>query len=291
MPNDPEGKPPVNGEGEGSTQSSNGQIDSIRVKLPQFWPTNPDTWFIQAEAQFQAYRITKDETKYCLVITALPPEACDSIIDILSDPPATNRYDSLKTELIKRHSVSEEKRLESLITKTDIGDRRPSELLRSMKQLAGQTFNDSIIKTLWLRKLPQTIHAVLVAVGDKPTTELADIADKIFETQQNTSLFAISNTNDPSARNTDTNDFNERLDRIEAVISRLDFSDNTKVSKFRQSKLNSSNRYRSADRNAKNRRSRSTSSNAQRECWYHRRFGNRARNCRCITKTEKNSPN
>lgn len=277
----------INPATDGYNTISEGRIDSVRVRLPPFWPQNPATWFIQAEAQFQAYRITNEDTKYCLTIGALPPESCDSIIDILSNPPDTERYKSVKSALIKRHSISETKRLETLIAKTDIGDRSPSELLRSMRQMAGQTFNESIIKNLWLRKLPQVIHVALVAVGDKPLNELAEVADKIHEAQQNATVFAIAgtnaNVNDSARRNIGESDFDARLSRIEAMIAKIDVSHRHRRERgpFRRRSSNRNNRPRSI----------STSSTTQTLCWYHRRFGDKATKCRCPTKSNKNNPN
>ncbi|XP_055387951.1 uncharacterized protein LOC129616354 [Condylostylus longicornis] len=171
------------------------EVDSVRVRLPPFWSANPATWFIQAEAQFTVYRITSSDTKYCLTVSALPPDTLDSVIDILNNPPSSQPYETLKGALIERHSLSEIKKLESLLDREDIGDRRPSEVFRSMRMLACSSFNESIIRNLWLRRLPRNIYITLLAVCDKPMNELTSLADKIYEASQSALLNAVSKTN------------------------------------------------------------------------------------------------
>ena len=47
-------------------------IQSISLKLPQFWPDSAKIWFQQAESQFAIRNITAEQTKYHHVVAALP---------------------------------------------------------------------------------------------------------------------------------------------------------------------------------------------------------------------------
>ena len=41
-----------------------GQQNATAVKLPDFWTTNEEIWFHQADAQIALKHIISDETKY-----------------------------------------------------------------------------------------------------------------------------------------------------------------------------------------------------------------------------------
>ena len=49
-------------------------IGAVNVKIPPFWPTNPQVWFSQVEAQFTTQGITQQGTKndYILASLAIP---------------------------------------------------------------------------------------------------------------------------------------------------------------------------------------------------------------------------
>ena len=54
--------------------------NSVAVKLPTFWISDSDLWFLQTEAVFanRQPRVTRDETKFNYVVMALPQEALNS---------------------------------------------------------------------------------------------------------------------------------------------------------------------------------------------------------------------
>ena len=76
------------------------------VKLPPFWASNPQLWFIQTEIQFAIHKVTTDVTKYCLTVAALPAEACETVFDFLMKPPEVDKYETLKTAIISRHTLT-----------------------------------------------------------------------------------------------------------------------------------------------------------------------------------------
>ena len=81
----------------------NNTISSL--KLPSFWISCQETWFIQTEMQFDIKQIVDDTIKYQNVIVALPQEVITKILDILHNPPITNKYEFIKRVLCERFSL------------------------------------------------------------------------------------------------------------------------------------------------------------------------------------------
>nr|VZI46868.1 unnamed protein product [Spirometra erinaceieuropaei] len=106
--------------------------------------------------------------------------------DIIDCQPTEAPYTALIEALISRISLSTQKRLQSLISEEDLGGRKPTQLLRSLEQLAdGQKLNASIFKQLFLQRLPPSVQAILAPNIPSSTVQmLADTANVIIEYYQ-----------------------------------------------------------------------------------------------------------
>lgn len=107
-------------------------INRVSIKVPPFWKENATIWFKQLESQFLNSGITADATKYHTVVGNIETEILSQVSDIIISPPTINAYDTLKSRLIDVFSDSEERKLKKLLQDLDLGDKRPSVLLREM---------------------------------------------------------------------------------------------------------------------------------------------------------------
>ncbi|XP_041467686.1 uncharacterized protein LOC121418049 [Lytechinus variegatus] len=259
----------------------------VSVKLPPFWPDDPVLWFAQVEAQFSTRGITSEKTMYHYVVSSLQPEYAAAVRDLLVSPPSTNPYQVLKSELTKRTSVSEQKRLNQLLIAEELGDRSPTQLLRRMEQLlGGKELEVSIFRQLFLQRLPNQVQTVLAPCSDSMTiTQLAEMADKIIEVSSpSTSGLPISNvtTSDPSPS---TRSDPEEFKRLSSQVQQLTLQVQSLTKVLHQDRGRSStrssrrNRSRSRSRGNNPKGARQFDTHAGGECWYHWQFGKDAKKC------------
>lgn len=259
------------------------------MKLPPFWTVCPEAWFCTVESQFVNRNVRTDSSKFNLVIASLPAEVSVSILDVLRNPPQTNKYEHLKKELIARHSLSEEKRIEELLVNNEQGDRKPSQFFRDMEVLAASAtcVNTDLLRKLWLRKLPPSIRVALTASGKTTINDVLEIADKIWEvsnpqmypTAVNSLSSASSGVLPPdvmSSLATLTSSMTLLRDEVLELRRR---SAERPIPQEHNAFICSRCRGRSSSRRS-GRSSRSQSRNGDGSlCWYHYRFGSRARKC------------
>ena len=163
---------------------------AVSLKLGPFYPNDPTLWFALVEAQFVTRGITNQNTKFGYVVPLLPREIqiAQEIRALIVDPPQVDRFEILKTKVILRTSVSEseQKKLLQLLISQELGDKKPSQLLRHMKQLLGDSqLEEKILKQIFCQRLPTYVQQILASISStcSSTTieQLADIADKIIE--------------------------------------------------------------------------------------------------------------
>ena len=116
---------------------------AAKVLLPRFWPSNPSVWFLQVEAVLVTHNIIDDTQRYHLIVAAFDSATADEFADIIGNPPATDKYTTLKGAVISRTTDSTEKQILNVLTELHLGDKKPSALWREMKNLAGNTITDA----------------------------------------------------------------------------------------------------------------------------------------------------
>lgn len=231
-----------------SNTTSNATVatNAVTIKIPPFWPSDPELWFAQVEAQFGIKQITTQNTKYSHVVAALSPEAATEVRDLILTPPDANSYDVLKAALIERVSLSKRRKIHQLLHEEELGDRKPSQLLRRLQQLSGNSGSD-LLRELFLQRLPSHVQVGLLSHPGKPLPELALVADGMMELVESRQSVAQVETAESAEISSIRSDLNRVLKLLEPASKKKpegpDFQ-------------------------------------AEGLCWYHAKFGARASKCR-----------
>lgn len=246
-------------------------MQKINLKVPSFSPDDPEIWFALLEAQFDSYNVTNDQQKFTNVITNLDLHHAKAVKDIIINPPVRNRYEKLKSELIRRLSASHERKVKQLLTHEELGDRKPSQFLRHLQDLAGPSVPEDFIRTIWSNRLPHNIQTVLASQPSHSLEQLSDLADRIQELTS--PLYVASTSSGASASYNPLSEISELRKMVEHLSRKLD--DYTRTS-CRPKDRSRASRQRSSSRH----RTRSQSSHRKYPvCWYHAKFGSKALKC------------
>ena len=260
-------------------------LAAVSIKLPPFWPTDPMVWFLQIEAQFSTRGISSQRTRFEYVITSLSPEIACEVRDLLIRPPEERPYDTLKAELIKRTAASEQRKLQQLLSGEELGDRKPTQLLRRMQQLLGDhqpTPDNAFLKELFFQRLPANVRMVL-ASADPSTAlpKLAEMADKIIEVATPPTVAAtstaVSEVATPPTVAATATPVSEMQQLREEVTRLADLVASITAGQRPPQRGRSRSRGRRPQSPA--RPDPQTSQIADPICWYHKKFGEAAKKC------------
>ena len=156
-----------------------GMVATVAIKLPPFWPADPLLLFGQAESQFTTRGITREVTKFHHVVASLPPEIAAEVRDvILSSQPS---YGVLRKAVIDRTSDSECRWIHRLLAVEELGDHKPSHLLRHLQTLLCDmlsSFDPKLLRELFLQRLPTNVQMILAQAADLTLEKLANMADQ-----------------------------------------------------------------------------------------------------------------
>lgn len=253
------------------TAATEDEVGRISVKIPPFWERNPEVWFIQVEAQFSISRVSSDDTKFNHLLAQLDPKYLEYIWDIISGDSA-QKYTDAKERLLGIFKTSEEAKLHKLLNELERGDMRPSHLLRKMRALAGEDISDKALSTLWLNKMPENIKGILI-ISEGDLDKQAILADKILQISHPAEAFA-ARTEPPCRPGKKTqvkpppDTVQDRIEKLERRFAEFPFSKGHRSQPQRQGQ-DDKEHPRNKDRRHSNGL-----------CYFHNRFGARARNCK-----------
>jgi hypothetical protein len=153
-------------------------VSRSEVKMPKFLPDQPAVFFVMTESQFALRNVTSDDAKYHHVVSALPPEVVSRIVDLVTAPPTTDKYDTIKQRLTDSFAGTSMERAAKLLEITDLGGRHPLALRDEMRNLARGEDSEFLLRAIFLRALPDEVRRV---VRDSTTLdEMATAAGNHF---------------------------------------------------------------------------------------------------------------
>lgn len=112
-------------------------LTRIAVDLPDFWMSDPTTWFAHTESLFAFAGVNKDEIKYLHVVAKLDLSGMRHIADLVKQSPATGKYDAIKERLISRFEPTIQVQIETLLLSYGLENLlRPAHPLSRMEENA-----------------------------------------------------------------------------------------------------------------------------------------------------------
>ena len=237
-------------------------VARVAVKIPPFWPADPEMWFAQVETQFALAAVTTEDTKFNYVAGNLDAKYAMEVRDILTNPPSREKYTRLKTELIRRLSASQDQKTRQLLEHEEIGDRKPSQFLRHLRNLAGNVFSDDALRPLWLGRLPGSMQAILATQKEATLDKMAELADAISDSVPRVQV----------SEATASPQLDAMFQQLTLLTAKM-----AEVTASLQEIAVVKERSRSRSRGRSQHRSRNRTHPGM--CWYHWRFGNQATRC------------
>jgi hypothetical protein len=155
------------------------------------------------ESKFRICNIRQSSTKYDHLLSSLPTDICSSINDSLVEinENAEDAYEQLKALLMSWYTMDRWARAFELHKFPDIGDMKPSEMMRQMKALlppdsaAGMYF-----MAAFLLCLPADMIDHIISQDFKDCNKMAEYADKLYARRRGNTVAAV-NANHDSAIN------------------------------------------------------------------------------------------
>jgi hypothetical protein len=255
-----------------SASENNVRVTSL-PRVPEFNASDPEMWFAVVEAYFTKARITDSQQRYLDVVSSLPPRYASEVRDIIMRPLDSDSYATLKRELIKRLCATQEEKTLKLFENVVMEDEKPSQYLRRLQTLAGSAVPTDLLRTLWLRGLPEKLKPTMATQSGKTLPEMAEVADAVYSLLP--SRTAIHETTDAS--------LHTHIQRLTQELAGLKTKMAAMMSQVQEVSSGSGGRPRRPShqrtRSRSRPRSRSSEPRPEGECWYHWTFKDKANKC------------
>lgn len=249
---------------------------ALSLRIPPFWRDTPRMWFFRFESVTAEQRKGKRQL-VDMIIAQLGKAELEQVCDIIYDPPEddTAFYNALKNRLINVYEESDERKLEKVLNEAELGDRTPSQLLRHMKMLSRGKLSEPVLRHIWKKALPATVRSAIAVrenlEKDAKLEDLAKLADNVLQQSHEVSAVSLQDKNHDQT-------LLEEIRKLSMEVAELkqDRAHQPTRGHFQRARQRSPSRqrYRTPPRSP----SRPHSPHRP-TCYYHRRFGDRARRC------------
>jgi hypothetical protein len=172
-------------------------VAHVAFKIPDFWPHDPSMWFRKIESKFRICNIRQSSTKYDHLLSALPTDICSSINDSLAeiDENAADAYEQQKALLMSRYTMDRWARSFKLHKFPEIGDMKPSKMMRQMKALLPPDSNPgTYFMSTFLLGLPADMIDHIISQDFKDCTKMAEYADKLYARRRGNAIATVSDS-------------------------------------------------------------------------------------------------
>ena len=160
------------------------EIGSLKVKLPSFWPDKPEAWFVQAESNFKARRISNQMSKFHLVVIALDSETVDGVLDLLEAPPEEDPYDQLKARLVQSFKISKVDKIKRAMEATSGDDENPVKLADKIMALTRGASGEDISKVMFMLQMPDAVRKTMWAKPLSSWPEMKTRASSLWHAER-----------------------------------------------------------------------------------------------------------
>lgn len=230
-----------------SQQATNSAIGAVAAKLPDFYAHNPEGWFINADAQFALAKITDEKTKFYHAVKALDPKTSEEIQHFLNEQCQNNDenaapYTKLRAQLLKVYGRSKTSKMAELLGMHSFNENGAESTLRRMRILC--TDMDTMLQCKLLSMAPPSARTAVASQDFTTAEDLAHALDEAIERERLTITMSQSSISSPSEP--------AQQHAIAATTKRTSH------------KESQGNTKHGNDRNI---------------CFYHERFGYKARKC------------
>ncbi|XP_015121460.1 uncharacterized protein LOC107044181 [Diachasma alloeum] len=225
----------------------------VDVKTTRFCEEKPALWFAHLESQFRNKGIVTEIDKFHFAVPLIDTRSAARMEDLIINPPMDTPYRKLKNKLIERFTQSKQANLLQLLDGEKLGDRKPSEHFRHLKCLVPD-IDEDVLKARWVSHLPQMTQACFVTQKTATIEELAETADRLHEVLQPARVASVSNLEQQIA------ELMKQVASLATHVSRRDTKPDPKRSRSRSRSIHKLNKSTGI-------------------CWYHNKYGNKARNC------------
>ena len=142
------------------------------VQLPSFDKIEPEAWFAVADANFALRKVMDSTTRYYYVLSKLDATTLRKLSAFLKQPRGEDPYQEVRRRLCRTFKPSLEKKLNTLLAITNMGDEPPMEFGLELQRLLGSATTDDILKRIFIHTVPLSIATAIRGCRAKKFEEL-----------------------------------------------------------------------------------------------------------------------